>query len=151
VGNTSSLFLAAFRGGALSSLYGMQACLPHMRERGGTIVNFASQMGLRGHRGYAPYGTAKEAIRGLTKHAANEWGRYGITVNVICPAAHTDSVDRFATEPGAALQKIVRQIPLGRLGDAAEDIGPSVVALATDLHYVTGATLMLDGGLCILH
>jgi 2-hydroxycyclohexanecarboxyl-CoA dehydrogenase len=147
---TDEVFLAAFQGGAMSSLYAMQACFPYLRENGGTVVNFASQMGVLGHRGYAPYGTAKEAVRALTKHAANEWGRHGITVNVICPAAHSDSVDRFATEPGAALQKIIRQIPLGYLGDPAEDIGPSIVALATDLHYVTGATLMLDGGLCIL-
>ncbi|MGX7678458.1 SDR family NAD(P)-dependent oxidoreductase [Jatrophihabitans sp. DSM 45814] len=142
--------LAAYRGGVLASLYGMQACFPHMREHGGTIVNMGSSTGVMGDPGFVAYGSSKEAIRGLTKHAAREWGRYDITVNVICPAAASVGALRFKEEAPKRWEAIIRQIPLGRMGDPESDIAPTVLSLATDLRYLTGATLMLDGGRCIL-
>ncbi|MER5628423.1 SDR family NAD(P)-dependent oxidoreductase [Streptosporangium sp. NPDC002544] len=141
---------AAFQGGPMATLYGMQACLPYMRGRGGTIVNMGSSTGVTGDPGFSPYGAAKEAIRGLTKHAAREWGSLGITVNVICPAALSASGKRFKEEAPRRWEAIIKQIPLGYMGDPDDDIAPAVVALATDLRYLTGATLMLDGGRCIL-
>lgn len=147
---TEEAMLDLFRGGVLASLYGMQACFPHMKTRGGTIVNLGSRRGVEGTPGATPYGTAKEAIRGLTKHAAREWGRYGISVNVICPAALSTGAAQFRDADPERWEKIVASIPLGYMGDPVDDIGPTVVALATDLHYLTGATLMLDGGMCIL-
>ena len=147
---TDDVFLAAFRGGPLATLYGMQACFPHMRERGGTIVNLASSTGIMGDPTFSPYGTAKEGVRALTKHAAREWGRYGITVNVICPASHSEGTRRFQEESPKRWDAVLRQIPLGYMGEPDADIGPAVVSLATDLRYLTGATLMLDGGRCIL-
>lgn len=142
--------LAALQGGLFSTLYGMQAVFPHMRESGGTIVNFGSSTGVMGDPGFAAYGANKEAIRGLTKHAAREWGRYGITVNVICPAALGEGAARFRDEAPERWAAILKQIPLGRMGDPHADIAPTILALATDLRYVTGATLMVDGGRCIL-
>ena len=142
--------LAAYQGGPMATLYGMQACFPHMKDRGGTIVNMGSSTGVLGDRRFTAYGMAKEAIRGLTKHAANEWGRYGITVNVICPAALSEASARFRDDDPARWAQVLREIPLGRMGDPIDDIAPTVAALATDLHYLTGATLMLDGGRCIL-
>jgi 2-hydroxycyclohexanecarboxyl-CoA dehydrogenase len=147
---TDDQLYAAFQGGPVATLYGMQACLPFMRERGGTIVNMGSSTGVMGDPGFSPYGIAKEAIRGLTKHAAREWGRYGITVNVLCPAAASEGAERFAREAPRRWEAILRQIPLGYMGDPDDDIAPVVVALATDLRYLTGATLMLDGGRCLL-
>jgi NAD(P)-dependent dehydrogenase (short-subunit alcohol dehydrogenase family) len=147
---TDDDMLDLFRGGLLASLYGMQACFPHMKERGGTIVNMGSRSGVEGVPGRTAYGTAKEAIRGLTKHAAREWGAFGITVNVLCPAAMSAGTDAFRDADPARWQAIVGSIPLGRMGDPFDDIAPAVVALATDLRYLTGATLMLDGGMCIL-
>ena len=141
---------AALQGGLMSTLYGMQACFPHMQDRGGTIVNFGSSTGVQGDPGFGAYGTNKEAIRGLTKHAAREWGRYGITVNVICPAALGESAARFRDEAPRRWEAILKQIPLGRMGDPRADIAPAVLSLATDLRYLTGATLMIDGGRCIL-
>jgi NAD(P)-dependent dehydrogenase (short-subunit alcohol dehydrogenase family) len=143
-------FLAAYRGGLLSSLYGMQAVFPYMKERGGSIVNMASSTGIMGDPGFAPYGTAKEAIRGLTKHAAREWGRFGITVNVVAPAALGEGAARFRDEAPKRWAAILKQIPLGYMGDPKSDIAPGVLALVTDLRYLTGATLALDGGRCIL-
>jgi NAD(P)-dependent dehydrogenase (short-subunit alcohol dehydrogenase family) len=143
-------FLEAYRGGPLATLYGMQAVFPHMVGRGGSIVNMASSTGIMGDPGFAPYGTAKEAIRGLTKHAAREWGRHGITVNVVAPAALGEGAARFRDEAPRRWEAIVKQIPLGYMGDPREDIGRGVLALVTDLRYLTGATITLDGGRCIL-
>jgi NAD(P)-dependent dehydrogenase (short-subunit alcohol dehydrogenase family) len=147
---TDQEMLDLFRGGVLATLYGMQACFPHMKERGGTIVNLGSRRGVEGVPGATPYGTAKEGIRGLTKHAAREWGKYRITVNVICPAALTAGAAKYRDANADRWQETIRSIPLGYMGDPIDDIAPAVVALATDLHYLTGATLMLDGGMCIL-
>lgn len=147
---SDDVFLAAFRGGVLSSLYGMQAVFPHMCERGGNIVNMASSTGIMGDPGFAPYGTAKEGIRGLTKHAAREWGRYEIRVNVVAPAALGEGAARFRDEAPKRWEAILKQIPLGRMGDPEADIGRGILALVTDLQYLTGATLALDGGRCIL-
>lgn len=147
---TEQQMLDLFQGGVLATLYGMQACFPHMKARGGTIVNLGSRRGVEGTPGATPYGTAKEAIRGLTKHAAREWGKYRITVNVLCPAALSAGAARYRDADPDRWQSTIRSIPLGYMGDPVDDIAPAVVALATDLHYVTGATLMLDGGMCIL-
>jgi NAD(P)-dependent dehydrogenase (short-subunit alcohol dehydrogenase family) len=147
---TDQDMLDLFRGGVLATLYGMQACFPYMKVRGGTIVNLGSRRGIEGVPGAAPYGTAKEGIRALTKHAAREWGRYGITVNVVCPAALTTSGAQYRDANPDRWQKTIKTIPLGYMGDPLDDIAPTVVALATDMHYLTGATLMLDGGMCIL-
>ncbi len=144
------VFLEAYRGGPLATLYGMQAAFPHMAGRGGAIVNMASSTGIMGDPGFAPYGTAKEAIRGLTKHAAREWGRHGITVNVVAPAALGEGAARFRDEAPKRWDAIIKQIPLGYMGDPKEDIGRGVLALVTDLRYLTGATITLDGGRCIL-
>lgn len=147
---TDEAMLVAFRGGVLSTLYGMQACFPHMRERGGTIINFGSSTGVMGDPTFSAYGTSKEGIRGLTKHAAREWGSHGISANVICPAALGEGAAKFAEEAPRRWEAIVKQIPLGRMGDPQDDIAPVALSLATDLRYLTGATLMVDGGRCML-
>jgi NAD(P)-dependent dehydrogenase (short-subunit alcohol dehydrogenase family) len=147
---TEQEMLDFFRGGVLATLYGMQACFSYMRSRGGTIVNLGSRRGVEGVPGATPYGTAKEGIRALTKHAAREWGKHGITVNVICPAALTAGSAQYRDADADRWERTLKSIPLGYMGDPVDDVGPAVVALATDLHYLTGATLMLDGGMCIL-
>jgi len=137
-----------FRSGAIGSLYAMQACHPHLCARGGgSIVNFGSSTAITGDRGFAPYAMTKEAVRGLTRVAANEWGPQGIRVNVVCPAAMSPSAAAFRDADPARWEKVVRQIPLGRLGDEIEDVGAAVAALCgEDFRFLTGATLLLDGG-----
>jgi NAD(P)-dependent dehydrogenase (short-subunit alcohol dehydrogenase family) len=141
-------FEVVFRSGAMGTLYAMQACYPHLRTRGGgSIVNFGSSTSITGDRGFAPYVMAKEAIRGLTRVAANEWGRDGIRVNVVCPAAMSPSAAAFRDADPERWARIVRQIPLGRMGDDVADIGCAVAALVDDdFRFLTGATLLLDGG-----
>lgn len=147
---TGDMIQSAMDGGLFPTFHAMQMCLPYMKETGGTIVNMGSSTGVDGDPGFSAYGTNKEAIRGLTKHAAKEWGRYGITVNVLCPAALTENVAEYAKQHTRWFEGVVKKVPLGRLGDSEADIAPVVVSLATDLHYVTGATIMVDGGRTIL-
>jgi 2-hydroxycyclohexanecarboxyl-CoA dehydrogenase len=137
-----------FRSGALGSLFAMQACHPHMKARGGgAIVNFGSSTAVGGDPGFAAYVMTKEAVRGLTRIAAKEWGPDGIRVNVICPAAMSPGAQAFADADPDRFRRVLRGIPLGRFGRPEEDIGRAVAALAgDDLSYLTGATLMLDGG-----
>jgi NAD(P)-dependent dehydrogenase (short-subunit alcohol dehydrogenase family) len=137
--------------GPIATLWCMQACLPYLKEQGGTIINLGSSTAVQGDPGFGAYAMAKEAIRGLSKVAAREWGRYGITVNVICPAADSPASQAFLAAHPDHLARFERETPLGRFGRSEEDIGRACVALASDdLSYLTGATLMLDGGRCIL-
>jgi NAD(P)-dependent dehydrogenase (short-subunit alcohol dehydrogenase family) len=140
-------FELVFRSGALGTLFAMQACYPYLKAAGGCVINFGSSTSITGDAGFASYVMAKEAIRGLSRVAAREWGRDGIRVNVVCPAAHSPSADKFRDSDPERFARIVRQIPLGRMGDEVEDIGRAVAALVSDdFQYLTGATLLLDGG-----
>jgi NAD(P)-dependent dehydrogenase (short-subunit alcohol dehydrogenase family) len=133
--------------GPLGSLHMMQAAFPALSETHGAVVNFGSEIGVRGAPKMAGYAMSKEAIGALTKVTANEWGRYGIRVNQVCPAGLSPSAEIFQKEDPKRWQAILRSIPLQRLGDPYDDIGRAVLALVSDdMAYLTGATLMLDGG-----
>jgi len=134
-------FRSAFHG----SLYCMQACFPYLKEVRGKIVNLGSAAGVKGMAGYVAYAASKEAVRALTRSAANEWGRYGITCNTICPVAATEMFNDVKENP--LLAQIAAGRPLGRIGIAQEDIAPVALFLATDAsQYITGHTLMVNGG-----
>ena len=140
-------FDTGFRG----TFWAMQAAFPHMRERGGRIINFASPYGMTGNDGTVGYNITKEAIRALTRTAAREWGRHAITVNTVVPTAKTDAADSIEREYPEAMAAAVASIPMGRLGDPHLDIAPAVLLLATDdARYITGQTLGVDGGM-LLH
>ena len=137
-----------FRSGLLGTLYFMQACHPHLKARGGgSIINYGSAVGVRGHAGFGAYAIAKEAIRGLTRAAATEWGPDNIRVNVILPSGLTERAKgHLEADPERYAESLTR-VPLGRVGDPTLDIGHAVAALAgDDLQFLTGATLNLDGG-----
>lgn len=138
----------ALESGLLGTFYFMQTCLPYFKEHGGKVINLASAAGLNGSAGWTAYAAAKEGIRALTKVAAHEWGQYKINVNVICPLAHSPNWDKVGQ---SALQLTLGTVPLRRLGDSEVDIGPAVVFLASsDSDYITGHTMMVDGGQTIL-
>jgi 2-hydroxycyclohexanecarboxyl-CoA dehydrogenase len=142
----------AWASGPMATLHGMQAAFPHLSERGGSIVNFGSNTAIEGSPLFGAYAMAKEAIRGLSRVAAREWGRFGIRVNVICPFALSPAAEEFNTARPEAAAAILKATPLGRVGDCEDDIGRAVVALVgPDMGYITGATLMIDGGLSIIH
>ncbi|WP_405136492.1 SDR family NAD(P)-dependent oxidoreductase [Nocardia sp. NBC_01388] len=137
-----------FRSGPLAALWAMQAALPLLRERGGgSIVNFGSSTAINGAPLFGAYAMAKEGIRGLSRVAAREWGRYGIRVNVVVPTALSPASEQFRQEQPERYQQHVRRLPLGRMGDPETDIGRAVAALMSDdLAYLTGDTVMLTGG-----
>lgn len=147
---TDEDFRIAFQGGPIATFYGMSAVFPYMRERGGSIVNFVSQVGILGDIGMAAYGTAKEGIRGLTRHAAREWGQYGITVNAVAPTALGEQNIRFGEMYPERYARILEDIPLRRFGDPDTDIAPGVLSLVTDMKYLTGSTVVLGGGRTML-
>jgi 2-hydroxycyclohexanecarboxyl-CoA dehydrogenase len=144
--------LEFFRTGPLGTLHLMQAAFPALRESDhAVVINLGSAIGVRGGSRQAPYAMAKEAIGGLTKSAAIEWGKYGIRVNLICPAAWSPGAEAYRDEDPARWEQVQRNIPLRRFGDPYDDIGRAVVALVSDdMHYLTGATIMLDGGQVML-
>ena len=110
-------------------------------------MNFGSSTAIDGHIGFGAYVIAKEAIRGLTRIAAKEWGPDNIRVNVICPAGLTEATQAFAASDPDAFEAAVQLMPMRRVGDPVADIGHFVAALVSDdTAYLTGATMMLDGG-----
>jgi NAD(P)-dependent dehydrogenase (short-subunit alcohol dehydrogenase family) len=134
--------------GLLGTLYHMQAAFPHMKERGGgSIINFGSREGVYGGVGFGIYAATKEAIRGLSRTAAREWGKHKIRVNVVCPAALSPAAVKFLAEHPKEAEMYKSQIALGYFGDPFEDIAPVVLFLGSeDSRYVTGQTINTDGG-----
>ncbi|MBL7488171.1 SDR family oxidoreductase [Frankia sp. AgB1.9] len=129
-----------FESGPNATLRMMQLCYPHLKARGGgAIINFASGAGTYGLPGLGAYAAAKEAIRGLTKVAAMEWGRDNIRVNAICPVATSDHTADWVSQAVAVS-------PMGRVGDPETDIGAVVVFLAGPGAFINGRTLQVDGG-----
>lgn len=143
-----------FDTGPKGTLWLMQAVHPQMKAQGwGRIVTFGSNAGLTGGAGYGPYSSSKEAIRGLTRVAAREWGPDGIVVNCVCPvsAGHrappADDPDRLAL-----WERTYANQPIARDGSAEDDIAPIVAFLLSDAcRYMTGQTVMADGGALMLH
>jgi len=122
-----------------------RAVIEGMRERGfGRIVNIGSVNGQAGQYGQVNYAAAKSGIHGFTKALAKEGAAKGITVNAIAPGyVETDMVRAV---PAEVLQKIIKTIPVGRLGKP-EDIARSVLFLVSDdAGFVTGSTLAINGG-----
>jgi NAD(P)-dependent dehydrogenase (short-subunit alcohol dehydrogenase family) len=137
--------------GLLGTLYHMQAAFPHLKGRGGSIINLGSREGIHGGPGFGIYAATKEGVRALSRVAAREWGTHGIRVNVICPAALSPIAIKYLDEHPGEAEMYRKEIALGRFGDPATDIGPPVLFLAgDDSRYVTGQTLNVDGGLMML-
>ncbi len=114
--------------------------------KGGKIINVASVGGLIGGKGVVAYGAAKAGVISLTKTMANEFARYNITVNAICPGYVVTPLneDIFANEE--IRKKMEARTALRRLG-AIEDVAGPALAMASDCFgYMTGTYVLLDGG-----
>jgi len=134
--------------GPRATFFLMPAVYPALLERGGgSIVNFGSGSGTGGEPGWAAYAGAKEAIRGMSKVAALEWGRYGIRVNVVCPFAESDGVKLWRQFAPQDYEAAIAKVPLQRIGDPRSDVG-SLVAflLSDDASFITAQTIHVDGG-----
>jgi acetoacetyl-CoA reductase len=123
-----------------------RAVIEGMRERGfGRIVNIGSVNGQAGQYGQVNYAAAKSGIHGFTKALAKEGAAKGITVNAIAPG-YVDT-DMVRAVPEDVLAKIIRTIPVGRLGHA-EDIARGVMFLVDDnATFITGSTIDINGGM----
>jgi NAD(P)-dependent dehydrogenase (short-subunit alcohol dehydrogenase family) len=120
------------------------AVFPYMKDRGGKVINISSSAGTIGLEGMGTYAATKEALKGLSRVAAKEWGKYKINVNIICPTAETPSSLHM---PQEEYQAVIKRTPLGRWGDPEKDIGLVAVFLASvDSDFMTGQTLNVDGG-----
>ena len=148
---TDDLIELTFGSGLFGTLYHMQEAFPHLRERGGSIINFGTRQGIYGEPGDGVYGANKEGVRALSRSAAREWGQFAIRVNVINPAALSPSADKFFKENPERAQQYFDAIALRRFGRLDEDIAPVAVFLASDdSRYLTGQTLNVDGGQIML-
>ena len=146
--HTTDQFNLAIYSGLYATFYYMQACYPYLKETQGAVINFASGAGLFGNYGQCAYAAAKEAVRGLSRVAATEWGRDGINVNVICPLAWTAQLENFEKAYPDAFKANVKMPPAGHYGDSELEIGRVCVQLASpDFKYMNGETLTLEGGM----
>ncbi|WP_043959492.1 SDR family oxidoreductase [Lysobacter sp. A03] len=144
---TEQDWVLSFGTGFNATLFFMQAAYAELAKSGGSIVNFGSGAGLTGLETQASYAAAKEAIRGLSRVAANEWAKDKIRVNIVCPKAHTEGVTKWKASYPEHYKEAASRIPLGYFGDPEKDVAPVVAfLLSEDSRYMTGQTLMADGG-----
>ena len=128
-----------------SCFFMTKAVINGMRERNyGRIVNISSINGQKGQVGQTNYSAAKAGMIGFTKALAFESARKGITVNAVCPGYI--NTEMTAAMPPEALQAIVSQIPIGRMGKP-EEIADMVAFLSSDkAGFITGAVFTVNGG-----
>jgi len=128
------------------AFYLSRAVLQHMLDRGyGRIVNISSVIGEKGNIGQANYAAAKSGLFGLTNSLALETARKGITVNSVAPGFI--ATEMVAAIPEQALERVIAQIPVGRLGQP-DEIARVVEFLADpDSGYITGEVYGINGGL----
>jgi len=138
--------------GVKGTLWGMQAVYPIMKAKQyGRIINFVSSSGFRGEPELGDYNATKEGIRALTKTAAREWGRDGITVNCIAPGALSKRGREFMERDPEEYERRNAQKAIPRLGDPETDIAPVALFLASEeSRFVTGQTMFADGGYCLI-
>jgi 3-oxoacyl-[acyl-carrier protein] reductase len=119
---------------------------PMVEQRYGRIINTSSGAGIHGILGGINYNAAKAGVIAMTKTAARELGRFGVTVNCVAPAARTRLLEPLITHPQHG-DEYLRRLPLGYWAEP-EEVAPVYAFFASDdARYVTGQTLGADGGL----
>jgi NAD(P)-dependent dehydrogenase (short-subunit alcohol dehydrogenase family) len=140
-----------FRVNYLSAVYAMHAAAPGLLGRGsGCVLNVASVAGLTATPGVSYYGSAKAAMIQLTRTTAREWGPSGVRVNALAPgwidtpmsSAPRQNIPGFEAEISAAT-------PLGRFGTPEEVAGAALFLCAPAASFITGAVLVVDGGITL--
>jgi len=116
-----------------------------MRQRSGRIVNIASVIGLTGNAGQANYAASKAGIIALTKSVAKELGSRGVTSNAVAPGFI--ATDMTVDLPDKVRTEMLSQIPLKRFGEGKDVAGVVKFLLSPEASYITGQTLVVDGGM----
>ena len=130
-----------------SAVYVCHAIGGHLVERGeGSVINVASVAGVTGSPLLSPYGAAKAGLVSLTKSLAVEWGATGVRVNALCPGWTATDLNRQLGEDPVAGPATVATVPMHRWGRADEMAGPAVFLASPASSYMTGQTLVVDGG-----
>ncbi len=130
------------------SFFVAQAVAKRMIPRGyGRIINIGSVTSVAGYAGLGPYGASRGGIRQLTMSLADDWGKFGITVNCLAPGWFKTSQNKVMYEDKEWVEYLSDRIPMKRPG-APDDLDSAVVFLAAESsRYVTGQTLLVDGGI----
>ena len=130
------------------SFFVAQALAPHMISRGyGRIINIGSVTSVFGYAGIGPYCASRGGIKQLTMSLADEWGAHGITVNCLAPGWFKTKQNAVLYENEEWVEYLKDRIPLKRPGQP-NDLNGAVVFLASDASaYITGQTLLVDGGI----
>jgi NAD(P)-dependent dehydrogenase (short-subunit alcohol dehydrogenase family) len=124
-----------------------QAALPGMRERAwGRVVN-TSSVGSLGNIGQANYAASKAGVIGLTRTLALEYAKYGVTVNAIAPGPVMTQM--LAGVPEQIKEKIIAQVPVGRIASPDEVAGVHVFLASDDAAFITGQVIFVDGGMSV--
>src|SRR5216684_2859418 len=130
------------------SFFVSQAVAHGMIARGyGRIINIGSVTSVAGYAGLAPYGASRGGIRQLTMSLADDWGKYGVTVNCLAPGWFRTEQNKILYENKEWVEYLCDRIPLKRPGQP-QDLDAAVVFLAAESsRYITGQTLLVDGGI----
>ena len=113
-----------------------------LKQKWGRIVNISSISGMMGNAGQANYSASKSGVDAFTRSLAKELGSRNITVNSVAPGfISTDMTENFVSED------IAKKIPLGRIGDVEDVVSLVLFVSSEDANYITGQTLVVDGGL----
>jgi gluconate 5-dehydrogenase len=132
------------------SFFVAQAIARGMIMRGyGRIINIGSVTSVFGCAGLAPYGASRGGIRQLTMSLASDWGPHGVTVNCLAPGWFKTQQNRVMYEDEGWVDYLKERIPLNRPG-APDDLDGAIVFLASEAsRYMTGQTLLIDGGISV--
>ncbi len=127
-----------------------QAVAEVMKKAGyGRIINIGSVTAVAGYAGLGPYGASRGGIKQLTMSLAHDWGEYGITVNCLAPGWFKTAQNAVLYEDAEWVEYLTERIPIGRPG-APNDLDGAVVFLASEgSRYITGQTLLVDGGISV--
>ncbi|HEX4309059.1 MAG TPA: SDR family oxidoreductase [Acidobacteriaceae bacterium] len=130
------------------SFFVAQTIARGMIERGyGRIINIGSVTSVFGYAGLAPYGASRGGIRQLTMSLADDWGQHGVTVNCLAPGWFKTDQNKVLYENAEWVEYLVDRVPVKRPGQP-HDLDGAVVFLASEAsRYVTGQTLLVDGGI----
>jgi len=124
-----------------------RAAAPWLLDGGGAVINVASVLGITASARLAGYGASKAGLVQLTRTLAREWADRAVRVNALCPGY----VETDMTAPLLAVERLREEVvaatPLGRIATLDEVLGPALFLASDEASYVTGAALLVDGGM----